>query len=161
MSAYEIAKAIDEVVLKVQTASQAVAKAGVFGNAQYNNGVSVGMVANVQEFGLPSKNIPPRSFMRTTVAEQRSKWAKIAESYARNGEVTSTMGVAMMRAIGAIAEGDIKSKIASIQEPPLSPRTVAARARKRADKTITSTLTKPLVDTGLLLSSIHHVVEGE
>lgn len=134
-----------------------VAQAGVLG-AYYLNGVSVAYVAAIQEFGDPSHNIPPRSFMRTTVAEQKDAWLKALRAGAKatvHGKISPDDA---LNQVGALMAADIKVKITDITTPPLKPATIAARARRSASGEVTETLAKPLVDTGLLLASISHDV---
>jgi len=105
-------------------------KVGWFSDAQYEDGKPVAGIAMVQEFGSPSRSIPPRSFMRTTIMEQRQAWSKIAADGARailRGALTpdkAMLGLAMQ------AKGDVQEKISNIQSPPLSDITLALRKVK-------------------------------
>lgn len=133
-------------------------RVGWFETAKYPDGTPVATVAAIQEFGAPTKNIPPRSFMRTTMREKRDAWRELAASGARaiaNGN--ATIGI-VMEGIGLQAQGDIAKKISEITSPPLKPATVKARMSKMADGKTTGNLTKPLIDTGLMFATIHHDV---
>lgn len=136
-----------------------VGKVGWFPSAQYPDGTPVAQVAAVQEFGNPSQNIPPRSFMRTTIAAKEKKWARTIQAGAKlvlQGDVGIN---AVLEAIVLEAAGDIRKKITQIQEPPLAPATIAARVRKMADTKTVGNLTKPLVETKILLNTLTGIVE--
>lgn len=47
------------------------------GSNNYPDGTSVIMVGAVHEFGSPKRNIPQRSFLRTTLVENRRKYKRI------------------------------------------------------------------------------------
>lgn len=133
------------------------AKVGFFESAKYPDGTPVAYVAAIQEYG--SGAIPPRSFMRTTIAEQSQEWSKQfgrASVAIIKGKIEPA---AALEQLGALAAGDVKKKISEISSPPLKESTIAARLRKRADKKTVGKLTKPLVDTGIMLASVTHVVE--
>lgn len=63
--------------------------------------------------------------------------------------------------IGQQAAGDIARTISEIQSPRLKDATVKARMRRYADKRTVGNLTKPLVDTGYMISSIQSTVEDK
>lgn len=134
-------------------------KVGWFESARYPNGTPVAYVATIQEYGYPPKKIPPRSFMRTTIIEQQDKWRVTVQQGAKiildgHGNAGTVLDL-----VGQQAAGDIAKKIASIESPPLKPATIAARLRRRADKKTIGNLDKPLVDTGLMISTITNIVE--
>lgn len=107
---------------------------GVRGNA---------LIAMVHEFGSPSKGIPERSFLRSTVLEQADKYAKIiAETIpqAINGGMSEHDAYSRL---GTVAMNDVKMKIASGEFAPLSQKTIDRKGSS-----------KPLIDTGALRQSI-------
>ena len=149
-----------------------VAKIGYFPSAVYPDGKPIAGIAMVQEFGVPEKNIPARPFFRPTIDEQRPAWRQIVSdgmSLAAQGKMT-TRGV--LTALGGVASEDVKAKISSIFEPPLSQGTLRGRARragvtlkKQAAKAGVSVVsivsTKPLVDTGAMLAHLTFEVGKE
>lgn len=136
-----------------------VGKVGWFEKSKYENGISVAYVATIQEYGYPAKNIPPRPFMRPTIVKQQVEWRKVAESGSKAViEGRSTIGN-VMEAIGLKAAGDIRKTISAVWSPPLSPKTIAARLRKRSDKKTVGNLTKPLIDTGIMFGTLTNTVE--
>lgn len=134
-------------------------KVGWFDNAKYEDGTPAAYVAAIQEFGSPQNNIPPRSFMRTTIKERKQSWRDLAMQGAKailNGKADVEL---VFEGIGQQAAGDIKKKISEITSPPLKPATIRARLRKMADQSVVGKLNKPLVFTGYLLNSIENKVE--
>lgn len=134
-------------------------KAGFFESAKYPDGTPVAYVAAIQEFGYAEGGIPPRSFMRTTANEQGKHWTE-AFSKGAKAIVRGTFSPKqVMDAVGQLAAGDIRKKISEIQSPPLEAATVAARRRRYANKGATGNLTKPLVDTAIMVNSVTNIVE--
>lgn len=118
---------------RLRTGLQSIGKAslgvGFFDTAVYPGGTPVAYVASIQEFGWGP--IPPRSFMRTTVAEKRNVWEKNFVSGFKavlNGTINVNQ---VYEQIGMRIVGDIKRKISSIQDPALSPLTLMARKDRR------------------------------
>ena len=159
-------------------------KAGFFESARYDEGTPVAYVAAIQEFGSPKRNIPPRSFFRSTIAEKSGEWARLVEDGLQaviNGELSMQD---LLDTLGLRVAGQVRAKIGSITEPPLSPITLALRKQKRLGKTITGATVgataraiaegktgpgelgdssginpKPLVFDGILFNSVTHVVD--
>ena len=123
--------------------------------------IPVAAVAAQNEYGNPEKHIPPRSFMRTSIIEKENEWRALAESGSRSVLVGKSTVYDVMEKIGLKAAGDIRKKITRIFEPPLSPVTIAARKAKRTNKKTTGLLTKPLIDTGIMLNTLTNTVEDK
>lgn len=121
--------------------------------------MSVAHVAAIQEFGYAPKKIPPRSFMRTTIAEKQVSWKKIAYYGAQQIVAGKASASSMMEKIGAKAAGDIRRKIGTITQPPLRPATIARRLASRSNTSTLGKLDKPLVDTRLMINTLTHSVE--
>jgi hypothetical protein len=111
-------------------------------------------IAYIHEFGAPSVNIPPRPFIRPTVAEQQNNWVKIIAGGVKAGVNAETV----LEGVGLQAAGDIKKTIANLWVPPLKESTVKARARRYAKKGITGSLRKPLMDTKIMYNSCINVL---
>lgn len=133
-----------------------VVEVGWFPAAKYESGPDAGkpvaMVATEQEFGTGT--IPPRPFMRTTIAEQSGAWAKIAEKLSRAVLRGESNPGDLPEMIGARVAGDVRKKISSITSPPLSEGTIT---RRQANKSGAKSA-KPLVDTGRMLATLTHMV---
>ena len=140
-----------------------VGRVGWFEKSKYDDkeGTPVAYVAAQNEYGNPQKRIPARPFMRPTIIEKQAEWRKIAlDSSKRILKGTSTIAD-VMELIGLKAAGDIRKKISSIWEPPLSPRTIQARLDRKANKKKVGNLTKPLIHTGIMLGTLTNTVESE
>lgn len=150
---------VDRLRVAAQALSGTIAQVGFFESAKYADGTSVASVAVVQEYGSAKMQVPARPFMRTTVEEQRKTWAE----HMRKGGLAVAQGRFTARqvldSIGALAAGDVRKKIASIKSPPLKENTIAARRRRYANSGKTGNLTKPLVDTAIMVNAVTHVVE--
>lgn len=150
-----------EVALKNLTGK--VAKVGWFEKAKYPYPphIHVAYVATIHEYGWPSKNIPPRPFMRPTIAQKSVEWKEVAKTGATAILKGNATVADIMEAIGVRAAGDIRKTISLIVSPPLKPATIAARLRKRANKKTLGALDKPLIDTGVLYGTLTNVTEDE
>lgn len=113
---------------------------GILSNQRYDTGASVKEVALRHEFG--TRTIPARPFLRPAYNKNIDKWKQYIYSGLQSGKSLDTI----LNAVGSMGVGEIKREIASIVDPPLK------KARKDGG-------TKPLVDTGLLLSSVTYEVE--
>ncbi len=136
---------------KLKELAQKIAKprtlrVGFLENATYPDGTSVAMVAAIQEFGAPSRNIPPRPFFRSMIADKSPDWGKQL-----GGLVTGT-NYDVDQALGQFGEGikgQLQSSIIATNSPPLAPATIAAKGNA-----------KPLVDTGNMLNSVNYQVKS-
>jgi hypothetical protein len=105
--------------------------------------LTVAGVAAIHEFG--ARGIPERSFMRTTVFEQKKKLREALRKIAR-GQFHSKNSTVAIKKLGEYLRGKIQAKIVAIRTPPNSPKTIN---RKKSSN--------PLIDTGQMLQSIHSV----
>jgi hypothetical protein len=145
--------------LFLENISNKVGKVGYFPSAVYPDGTPVAYVATIQEYGSAEQGIPPRPTMRPTVAKQQKEWKAVASVGAKAMIDGRATGDQVLEAIGLKAAGDIRKAISLIQSPPLQESTVSARLRQRSDKKTVGNLRKPLVDTGLMISSVQNTVE--
>lgn len=137
-------------------------KVGWVARKQYENSkMTTAAAAAIAEMGSPDKNIPPRPIMRPTIRENKNLWAKIAANEAKKILQGNQTGENAMEILGLKAAGDIREKITQIYEPSLSPKTVANRLRKKKNKKIIGKLTKPLIDTEQMITSLTNTVERE
>ncbi len=110
--------------------------------AAYPDGTSVVDVGTVQEFGSPSRNIPERSFLRSTLQANKAQYRKLllgACKLMAKGENYKTLA----GQIGQKLENDIKAKIVSGPFTPNAPLTILLKGSS-----------KPLIDTGHMRQSI-------
>lgn len=126
-------------------------RVGFLEGSTYPDGTSVALVASRNEYGDPANNQPPRPFFRNAIAEHKNEWADtLARGLSRKMDVDTVFEV-----VGAQMKGDIQASIIALQEPKLSPSTIARR-RNRAESPNNST--KPLVDTKIMLESVNYEV---
>lgn len=143
-----VQRRLDE--LKAQSASAKVNIGLPNGTGNYPDGTSVIMVGSVHEFGAPEKGIPERSFLRSTMSDNRDKYKNLVKNLVLDVIEGNTPIGDVPDLIGQVAEADVKQKIVDINEPPNAPQTIAAKGGK----------TNPLVNTGLLTQSIRYEVEN-
>ncbi|MCK4518079.1 hypothetical protein KAT92_04840, partial [Candidatus Babeliales bacterium] len=120
-------KKLEEVLKSVNGLNVQV---GWFSGARYQNGKPVARAAATQEYGSAIDNIPPRSFMRTTITEKKDEWAKLVKSGSKAMVAGNASARMVLEGLGLAASGDIKKKITQINSPALSPGTIANRKRK-------------------------------
>lgn len=161
---------------KIDVLRQAIAgldgvqgRVGWFPSAVYEGGQPVAGVAHVQEFGSPARGIPPRLGMRSTAREKQEQWKHTVEGVSRAVAQGKIEPGRVMEALTLAAEGHMRETISKVTSPPLKPATVAARMRRLADKGASVTgkpggagiagITKPLVDTGILLNTLTSEVD--
>lgn len=130
---------MDEVIKRLQASAVTV---GVHSDAGAGkDGVTNALKAAVNEFGTDT--IPERSFLRSTMAENRQTYlgniAKIAQS-AIQGKRTPEKGMGLL---GLKAQNDIKARITSIATPANAASTIK---RKKSSN--------PLIDTGEMRESV-------
>lgn len=123
-------------------------RAGWFESAEYTKtGKSVASVAATHEYG--TQKIPPRPFMRPTIASKKSYWGAVLSSEVRRGNKKPLEVVAL------VVEGDIRDTIIAVNEPPLKRSTIKARERRGNSNT------SPLTDTGRMLATLVGVVSED
>jgi hypothetical protein len=107
-----------------------------------------------QEFGTQDatgkKRIPPRSFIRSTLYEQRKEYARIRDKIARAILDKKETAINGMKKLGLRASGDIKNKITSLKEPPNAKSTIR---KKKSDN--------PLIDTTQMRNSVGSIIATE
>lgn len=120
----------------------------------HTDGTPLILIAAVQEFGSADGHVPERSFLRSTIDEQREKYVglivKILEA---SYKAPIGSGRAVLRGglgrLGALAVGDVQKKITALNAPPNAPSTIAKKGSAN-----------PLIDTGRLRQSIDFEVQG-
>ena len=148
---------------KVEALRQAVegldgaqGRVGWFPSAVYEGGQPVAGIAHVQEFGSPSKGIPPRLGVRALAREKQEQWKHTVEQISRAAAQGKAAPGRAMEALTMAAEGHMREAITKVTAPPLKQATIDARKRRLADggKGAAASIAKPLVDTGILLNTL-------
>ena len=124
-----------------------VAQVGFPSGINYEDGTSVAYVATIQEFWAPEVRIPPRPFMRPTVAAHKREWSKLIAKGIPQVVIGKMTAFDVLDLVGIKAAADIQTTIASIYSPPNSPATIKRKGSA-----------KPLVDTGLMVASVQNAV---
>ncbi len=114
------------------------------------DGTSLALVAAVNEFGSDDGHVPERSFIRSTLDENRDDYfARVAVAVGKGIDE----GLPVMRRelgrVGAKVVGDIQRKIKALRDPPNAPSTIAAKGSDN-----------PLIDTGRLRQAMDFEVRG-
>jgi hypothetical protein len=135
--------ALREMASKV--ANPATLRVGFLSSARYPSGEYVAMIAAIQEYGAPSRGIPPRPFFRNAIARYSPEWPKAIADLLKANDLDAKK---TLDQTGAAIAGQLRQSVIDTNEPPNAPSTI--RRKKSA---------KPLVDTGHLLASIDHEVK--
>jgi hypothetical protein len=125
-------------------ARPATLSVGFLENATYPDGKKVAMIAAIQEYGAPSRRIPPRPFFRNMVAAKSGEWPRALAGLLRANNMDA---VRALNIAGQAIAGQLRQSIVDTNSPPLSPVTIARKG-----------FSKPLVDTGHMLNSVDHEV---
>jgi hypothetical protein len=145
--------ALQTIQLRLKELASLQAKAGWFPTAKYPDGTYVAEVAAQNEFGNPTKKIPPRPTVRPAATENQKAWEAIAAQGANRVLVGKATARDVMELLGEAAESAIRKNIAALTSPKLAEYTLAKR-RERGNSS-----EKPLVDTRLEFNTVTSVVE--
>jgi len=121
-------------------------RVGFFENAKYPDGTSVATIAAIQNFGAPSRGIPPRPFFSNMVAAKSPGWP---DSFVRIMKANEYDLDLSLNLLGGGIAGQLRQSIKDTNSPPLSPVTV----RKKG-------FAKPLIDTAVMFQSVDFEVTG-
>lgn len=139
-----------------------------------NTPINNAALAYIHEYGNSARHIPPRPFLRPTIAAMKAEIIAAMLKVAREAcDGKHQQALRTMSSLGIKASTEVKKRISAKIPPPLAPSTVVARLRrtKRGQGRLrrmgrdpqvlaqwgAANLT-PLVDTGKLRNSITYVV---
>lgn len=120
-------------------------RVGFLEGATYPNGTSVPMVAAINEFGAPSRGIPPRPYFRGMIADKSQNWGKSLGNVLKNNGYDTEKALLQM---GEGIKGQLQQAITDFSGVPLAPATIARKG-----------FSKQLVDTGHMLNSVDYEVK--
>ena len=131
--------------LASQSSGSLKVRVGIFESAKYDDGTPVAAVAFWNEYG--TARIPPRPFIRNTVAAHKNEWPRQAAAIlqANGGDMRQTLAL-----LGEGVKGQIVETIQNFKQPANAPATV----RKKG-------FDKPLIDRGTLWRSIGSEIAEE
>lgn len=131
---------------------------------------NVAFIAAQNELGNPNKKIPARPFMRPTVVRDENIWKKIASDGAKKVLKNQLKIEDVLDAIGSKASQGIRLSIRKVYSPALAESTILSRISRssklskikgRISASALGNVTKPLIDTGLMLATVAYKVENE
>lgn len=136
-------KAIDRIKrIAKEMSQQGQVKVGLpKGSNAYPDGTSVILVGTVHEFGSPTKNIPERSFLRSTLNEKKSEYKEFLTILGKKIATGTIESEKALNLLGLKVTSDVKDKITDLDSPALKYREG-----------------NPLVDTGHLRQTITYQV---
>jgi hypothetical protein len=147
----DIDKGLKKILSSFRELTKTSLNVGVFSDAVNTKEKGASYVADyaiTNEYG--SKNIPERSFMRSTIDEQGNKWTNsLADVFTNVAKNNLDLNKQLYKT-GAIARNDIIAKIDSNINPPNAPSTIKKKGMSK---------NKTLIDTGILRSSIEARIE--
>lgn len=158
-------------------------KVGFLSNATYSNGTPVAQIAAIQNFGAPSRGIPPRPFFSNMVADKSPEWGPAVGQLLRDNGFDAAIA---LERVGQGIAGQLRQAIVDTNSPGLSPVTLMLRKMRTDDPALVVTAatvgeaarrvaagesyggvsTKPLVDIGpegghMLQSVDYQVTTGD
>lgn len=149
---FKVTKDIDpkkfEAFRKRLEANKQIVKVGIPDNVTGEEGISLAMVGMVHEFGVPAKNIPERSFLRSGIKRNRQDFIRLNRINLvkiLQGKMTIDIALGLL---GEMAKAAVQKEIRIGKFKPLSERTIARKGSS-----------KPLIDTGNMIQSITYSVE--
>ena len=157
---------MSDLIKKMKQFDGASVLVGIQGDAKPRDGK--GRLANaeigaIHEFGAPSRGIPERSFLRSTLDGQRESIVgdmRDAFDRALRGDATVRQAI---DGLGLQVEARVKETIRKGIKPGLNDATIKRRrAKLKGGKAANKVFTgeTPLIDTGQLIQSITAKTEG-
>ncbi len=126
--------------LDARLRSKRFVKVGFLDKATYPDGTSVALVAATQNFGSPSRGIPPRPFFSNVIRDKSASWGASLVAILRAQQYDVDVSLAL---VGEGIAGQIRTSIQELNEPPLADATVARKG-----------FAKPLIDTSVMIDSV-------
>lgn len=117
-------------------------RVGFIDSATYPDGQNVASVAFWNEYG--TERVPPRPFMRTTVAQKKQAWIDLVVQL-----VPIHGGRLSLLKLGERIQGDLVFSILNFTDPPNAPYTIKKKG-----------FNKPLVDTAQMSRSVSYELES-
>jgi len=120
-------------------------KIGFFPGATYPDGTPVALVAAIQNYGAPSRGIPPRPFFSNAIRNNSSGWGKLVAVALKNADMDTEKALTV---VGQTIVGQVKDEINNGNFVPLKQSTIDAKGSD-----------KPLIGKyGLLVNKVEYEV---
>jgi hypothetical protein len=136
--------ALAEISRKV--ARPATLAVGFLASATYPDGKPVAMIAAIQNWGAPSRGIPPRPFFQLFLDRGNTSWGPALGLNLRAARYDTNLALSRM---GEGMVGHLRQAIVDTNSPPLKPATIARKG-----------FATPLIDTGHMLNSADWELRG-
>lgn len=136
-----VMKALEDIAKKMGGGAVSV---GFMENATYPDGESVAGVAFRNEFGVQTKNQPPRPFFRRMISQESASWVG---KMGRLAKSTNYNGKQVLGLMGEDIKGALQQSINDFESPGLAASTIEAKG-----------FSKPLIDTSHMINSITYDV---
>lgn len=135
----KLKKKLDVLVAGLASGSNTV-RVGFLSKSTYPDLTPVAMIAVIQDFGAPSRGIPPRPFFRNMIRDNSKAWPGIMANLlaTTNYDMDKTLNL-----MGDGIKGQLQKSIDDTNSPALSPKTIAKKG-----------FSKPLIDTGVMRKSV-------
>lgn len=147
------------VLKSIEDLKDAKVSVGWFEESKYDDNTSIAEVAQFQEYGT-SRGIPQRPFMRPAELHNQNKWKQTGDREIKRCVDKGKPLTEAMARLGFEVKADIQDEIRAVMTPPLAESTIKSRLSRKKSKKITATLTKPLIDTGVMLAAVQSKVEN-
>jgi hypothetical protein len=122
----------------------AALKVGFLEGATYEDGTPVATIAAIQNWGAPSRGIPPRPFFTNMVRDKSDGWGPALGRIMEANDFDARQSLALM---GEGIAGQLRQSIVDTNSPPLAQSTIDRKG-----------FSKPLIDTSHMLNSIDYEV---
>jgi len=136
-----VMKALEDIAKKMGAGAVSV---GFMDGATYPDGELVAGVAFQNEFGVLTKNQPPRPFFRRMIVKESPSWVG---KMGRLAKATNYDGDKVLGLMGEDIKGALQQSINDFTTPALAASTIEAKG-----------FSKPLIDTSHMLNSITYEV---
>ena len=150
MNELEICKRLKQVMKRAEQLNQLQLVAGIPNDetSREDSGeITNAELGIIHEWGAPEKGIPERSFMRSTMSEERENLGRLGKVQIAECLEGNTSPHDVFATIGAYLQGKIVEKITDGEFEPNNENTVKRKGSS-----------KPLIDTGQLRGAITYEV---
>lgn len=150
MNELEICKRLKQVMKRAEQLNQMQLVAGIPNDetSREDSGeITNAELGIIHEWGAPEKGIPERSFMRSTMSEERENLGRLGKLQIAECLEGNTSPYDVFATIGAYLQGKIVEKITDGEFEPNNENTVKRKGSS-----------KPLIDTGQLRGAITYEV---
>lgn len=113
---------------------------GFMEGATYPDGTPVAAVAFWDEFGVPSREQPPRPFFRSMISNESESWPEFLAKQAQSNDYDGQKSLGIM---GEHIKGQLQKSINDFTTPGIKPSTAKAKG-----------FDKPLIDSSDMLNSV-------